>query len=71
MSRHLQKRMSALEAARGSDLWKLSDDEIAARLVDVCERIERHPDRQPGMQADNWRGLIAAQNYKPLGAYHA
>ncbi|MXO85247.1 hypothetical protein GRI38_04315 [Altererythrobacter aurantiacus] len=66
MSRHLHRRVTVLEAGLGSHLWNLTDEQLEARMVEVCEAIERHPDRLPGMQPDNWRDLIAARNWKAL-----
>ena len=71
MSRHLHRRLSALEAFSGDGLQYLSDEAISARMVEVCEQIESHADYQPGMLPDNWRGLIAAENWKAFERQHA
>jgi len=50
----LGKRLAALEAKRpANDFSHLTDEQLAERLVHVCERIE--PAAPSGI---NWRGLL-------------
>ena len=61
--RRLSHRIGALEAVRGiSDYSHLSDAEIKARLIAVCENIEA----VGGPSIPDWRGLIEREDYTPF-----
>lgn len=61
--RRLSHRIGALEAVRGiTDYSHLSDAELTARLVAVCEGIEA----LGGPIILDWRGLIEREDYGPL-----
>ncbi|MBU2342105.1 MAG: hypothetical protein KKE77_12780 [Alphaproteobacteria bacterium] len=61
--RRLSHRIGALEAVRGiTDYSHLSDADLKARLVAVCEGIEA----LGGPSVPDWRRLIEREDYGPL-----
>ena len=57
--RNLDRRLRALEGEKLGDLADLTDDELSARLVDVCEQIES----LAGPRCHDWRDAIARQDW--------